>query len=257
MRWIPLLLLWLPLAAWPPAAAAAPADPAPSTPPEVRALLARLDAARPDAAGGCLRVPFERRKATPLLRRPLASSGVLTASGGALRWETRTPRPGLTVIAGGQVRIVDPGARQVEVYPLGGPAGAAASFGPASPLSGLPDRFAVTRAAPPAWDPPEATPPEADPPEADPPEAPSPVGVPAPALVGLRLVPLDAAVATQLRSIGLGVEEATGSVRLLETLEADGSSTAYRFGSAEPSEAPCPIEPPAPEGYELVRPLER
>ena len=213
--------------------AASPAPPAAeaTTAPEVRGLLARLDEARPALGGGCLRVPFERRKATPLLRRPLASSGVLTASGGALRWETLEPRPGETVIAGGEMRIVYPEQRRVEVYPLGG-AAAAAGFGPASPLSGLPDRFAVTRADPPAWE-----------------------GDRAPGLTGLRLVPLDADTAAQLRSIRLGVEEATGSVRRLETVESDGSSTVYRFGRAEVSEDPCPIEPPAPEGYEVVRPL--
>lgn len=233
------------------AADAAPADAsleAAEAEAEVEALLARLDAARPDLTGRCLRAAFERRKTTPLLRRPLRSSGVLTASGGALRWETLAPRAGETVIAGGEMRIVYPDEKRVEVFELG--AAASAGFGPASPLSALSERFAVSRADPPAWAEEDAASQLA--PLTSPLTA--PLTEPLPGLIGLRLVPRDPDVASQLRSIGLGVEEATGSVRLLETVDGDGSATTYRFGEAEVADAPCPIELPAPEGYEVVRP---
>lgn len=229
------------------AADAAPADPAleaAEAEAEVESLLARLDAARPDLTGRCLRAAFERRKTTPLLRRPLRSSGVLTASGGALRWETLAPRAGETVIAGGEMRIVYPDEKRVEVFELG--AAASVGFGPASPLSALSERFAVSRADPPAWA-------EEDAASQLAPRT-APLTEPLPGLIGLRLVPRDPDVASQLRSIGLGVEEATGSVRLLETVDGDGSATTYRFGEAEVADAPCPIELPAPEGYEVVRP---
>ncbi|BAM05245.1 outer membrane lipoprotein carrier protein LolA [Phycisphaera mikurensis] len=212
--------------------AAAPAR-AQKPEPAMAALLTRLDANRPDLADACMTAAFERRKVTPLLRKPLASSGVLTASGGALRWETLRPRPGTTVIAGGEMRIVYPDEKRVEVYDLSVAGGM--GFGPASPLSELTERFEVVEAEPPAW-------------------AGADAADPLPPLIGLRLVPRDAAVAEQLRSIGLGIEEATGAVRLLETVDGDGSSTSYRFASPEVKPEPCVIEPPAPEGFEVVRP---
>ena len=197
----------------------------------VAELLARLDEKRPDLEGRCLTAAFDRRKTTPLLRRPLASSGTLTASGDALRWETVEPRPGTTVIAGGEMRIVYPEEKRVEVFAL--PPSAAAGFGPAAPLSALAENFEVTLADPPAWDGEESE---------------------LPGLIGLRLVPRDADAAAQVRSIGLGIEEASGAVRLLETVDGDDSATTYRFGEPEILDRPCDIEPPAPEGYEVVRP---
>lgn len=61
---------------------------------------------------------FEKQKFTPLLKKPLVSRGRVLAREGAMRWDTLEPGVSHTLIRDGEVRILYPDDRRMEVYPL-------------------------------------------------------------------------------------------------------------------------------------------
>jgi outer membrane lipoprotein-sorting protein len=70
-----------------------------------------------------LRAEFEQRKRTPLLKRPIESSGKVLVKGDRLRWDTLSPAPSTLVTDASEIRIYYPDARVVEVYAVTGGAG--------------------------------------------------------------------------------------------------------------------------------------
>src|SRR4051812_396232 len=65
-----------------------------------------------------LTADFEQKKFTPLLKRPLVSSGTVSVVGSAMRWDTAKPEPTAMLINEKEVRLLYPNQKTLEVYPL-------------------------------------------------------------------------------------------------------------------------------------------
>lgn len=61
---------------------------------------------------------FDKLKHTPLLRKPLTSTGRVRIKGDAARWDTDKPHAGTTLMRDGEVRVYQPDEKRLEVYPL-------------------------------------------------------------------------------------------------------------------------------------------
>ena len=66
-----------------------------------------------------LRADFEQRRHTPLLKKPIVSSGVVLSKGDRVRWDTVAPRASSMLIGAGEIRMYYPADKLVEVYPVG------------------------------------------------------------------------------------------------------------------------------------------
>ena len=80
-----------------------------------------------------LTADFEQQKFTPLLKKPMVSTGSVRSKGAAMLWDTRSPEPTLMRVDEQEVRIFYPKQKTVEIYPIGGQLGTLA----ASPLPRL------------------------------------------------------------------------------------------------------------------------
>ncbi len=114
------IVLFLLLAA--PALAQSPAT-LPATPPNGLdpALWARMT--KIDAKAGQitdLSADFEQQKFTPLMKKPLVSSGTILAKGAAMLWDTRAPEPTMMRVDEKEVTLYYPHQKTVEIYPIAG-----------------------------------------------------------------------------------------------------------------------------------------
>ncbi|MBC7835826.1 MAG: outer membrane lipoprotein carrier protein LolA [Phycisphaerales bacterium] len=66
-----------------------------------------------------LRADFEQRRHTPLLKKPLVSSGVVLTKGELVRWDTATPHASSLLIGHGSIKLYYPADKLLEVYPVG------------------------------------------------------------------------------------------------------------------------------------------
>jgi outer membrane lipoprotein-sorting protein len=76
---------------------------------------------------------FEQRKFTPMLKKPLVSSGTVLGKGSTALWKTVKPQTTSMLVSPKDIRIYYPQQAIVEVYPVQGQLGALA----ASPLPRL------------------------------------------------------------------------------------------------------------------------
>jgi outer membrane lipoprotein-sorting protein len=127
-----------------------PPSPSPATtqagataPAEDPAFIRRLEAIDARAAGiNDLTAEFEQRRHTPLLKRPLVSSGRVRLKGTTIRWDTRAPSKSVLVINAESLWIFYPQQRTLEIYPMeSGLARLAAS--PLPRLQAVRDQFIV------------------------------------------------------------------------------------------------------------------
>jgi len=91
-------------------ASVAAADPA------FDAKLAEIDAKAAQIADYTAR--FEQQKFTPLLRKPLESSGIVRVRGPVVRWDTQKPDPAVLHVDGKEMKLYYPKQNLVEVYPI-------------------------------------------------------------------------------------------------------------------------------------------
>jgi len=66
-----------------------------------------------------LRADFEQRRHTPLLKKPIVSSGVVLSMGDRVRWDTVAPRASSMLMGAGEIKMYYPADKLVEVYPVG------------------------------------------------------------------------------------------------------------------------------------------
>jgi outer membrane lipoprotein-sorting protein len=76
--------------------------------------LERIDAYAENIAD--LTAAFEQRRSTPLLRKPLVSSGTIHIKGSKTRWDTVTPSPSVLTIDPASLKIFYPEQRSLEIY---------------------------------------------------------------------------------------------------------------------------------------------
>lgn len=93
-----------------------------------------------------LRAKFEQRKTSPLLRRPMVSSGELIARGGVVLWRTETPRATEMRVGEKEIRLFYPGDKLIEIYPIAH--AKAMAGGPLPRLADLKAQFTFARPAP-------------------------------------------------------------------------------------------------------------
>ena len=171
---------------------------------------------------------FEQKKFSPLLKKPMVSSGVLTSKGRLVRWETTQPRhviilidpdiaalpaaggstspplerPAKSSAAAGEIRVYYPDDKLCEIYPAGG---ALSDFAgaPLPRLSDLRTRFSI------------ASMPVSD----------MGGGTGDTLLVALRLTPLTGDVQRYLESIMVLIDESVPSARKVVVTDAEGERT--------------------------------
>lgn len=100
-----------------PAATRPGVDPPPGVSPELWRDLRRIDEKATQIHD--LSADFTQEKRTPLLKRPMLSSGQVRVAGGVVRWDTLKPRPTVLWLRGPKVRIYYPDDKLVEEYELG------------------------------------------------------------------------------------------------------------------------------------------
>ena len=124
-------------------AGARPDDPDASTDAALQARLEALDVRFAEITR--LRANFRQERQTPMLRRPLTSSGSLKLKDGVIRWDTREPARSTMLITEAEIRIHDPEARVLEIYQTRERAGTAAEGRTGPPrLADLLARFSVS-----------------------------------------------------------------------------------------------------------------
>ncbi len=201
------------------APATQPADP------QLMADLQRVDAAAGPAAA--VTADFRQEKFTPLLKRPLVSTGRVAARGDVSLWTTVQPRPSAMRVTADQIRIYYPDQSVVETYPVQGQLGALA----ASPLPRLAvlrqffsfDRLPGTDAG----------------------------------TLSVRMTPLTDELRQHVREVRVTLDRAAGSIRRAETTAADGDRTVLTFDHVDlhAPVADADLALAVPPGTREVQPL--
>lgn len=80
---------------------------------------ARLEALdRRAAETADITVDFEEEKFTPLLKKPLRSTGTVRVVAGRIRWDTQTPFPVMMLLENQELKLYFPQRQALEVYAL-------------------------------------------------------------------------------------------------------------------------------------------
>lgn len=156
---------------------------------------------------------FEQKKYTPLLRKPLVSSGVVRVLGGTVRWDTERPDPVVLHADAKQVRLYYPKQKLVEAYPIDKRMSDLAAS-PLPRLAALRQSFAF-----------EPLPPadmRAD--AAD--------LVDGPDRLAIRLTPTDAFLRRHVGEVRVLLDAGTGLMLCVVTVDAEGDRTVIRFSDA-------------------------
>ena len=177
---------------------------APSTAPvdpQLMAELQQVDAAA--ATASTITAGFRQEKFTPLMKRPLVSTGRVAARGPVSLWTTAAPRPSTMRVTADQIRIYYPDQAVVELYPVQGNLAALAAS-PLPRLAVLEQFFSFARL--PASD-------------AD--------------TLPLRLLPTTDDLRQHVREVLVTLDRRTGAIRRTETTDADGDRTVLTFDHAD------------------------
>lgn len=181
-----------------------------------------------------LTAEFEQKKFTPLLKKPMVSSGTVKAKGSAMLWDTRAPEPTMMRVDEKEVRIFYPNQKIVEVYPLEGQLSALA----ASPLPRLASliphfRFAAAKGAD-----------LGEEERAD--------------RLVVELTPIDKSLREHVDHVTVLIDAERGFILAFQLIDADGERTVIRFTNVKTNGKldDGKLELKLPEGVKTVRPLE-
>jgi outer membrane lipoprotein-sorting protein len=155
-----------------------------------------------------LRADFTQEKFTPLLKKPLISTGTIRIKGTAALWKTVTPSPTVMRIDAKEARLYFPEQKVVEVYAVDQQLGSLA----ASPFP----RLEVTK----KYFTFERIPARELSPDAD--EAKH---------LALRMKPIDAELKKHLDEVSVLLEISSGLVLEAQTIDADGDRTVLKFSN--------------------------
>jgi outer membrane lipoprotein-sorting protein len=203
--------------------------PAQTTQPELWKRLQELDAQT--ATIKDLTADFEQQKFTPLLKKPMVSTGTIKVRGSAMRWDTLKPSPTVMRVDEKSVQLYYPQQKTMEVFPVEGQLGSLA----ASPLPRLEvlkqyfsfHSFETKRA-----------------------------GLPENATL-VRLEPINPEIAQHVKEVNV-ILDGRGLVWEFEMTDADGERTVINFRNLRTdtglSEADADLKPPA--GTKIVKPLD-
>ena len=215
-----------------PTAATLPAAPPQGVTGELWARLTALDAKA--AAIDDLTANFQQQKFTPLLKKPMVSSGTVLVKGQAMLWKTTDPQPTSMRVDEKQVSLYYPQEKIVEIYPVTGELSALAS----SPLPRLAMLVKHFHFAP-------ATAKEMGLDEE-------------PATQALRLTPSEPSLRQHVERVTVLIDGQRGFMVACELIDADGERTLIRFSHVKVNvsldEAALRLE--LPPDVKQVHPLE-
>lgn len=181
-----------------------------------------------------LRAKFEQRKHTPLLKKPLISTGTLTAKAERARWDTLSPHASTTTLDARELRVYYPEQRTVEIYQLGQDVREFA--GATLPrLEKLKASFSIAAIKPSALG------------ESDDNKE----------LLAIELTPLAAQLRERVARVRVLIDTALPAARRLEILDPDGDRTEMVFTDIRLGEKiePAELTLDTPSGVREVRPL--
>jgi outer membrane lipoprotein-sorting protein len=177
-----------------------------------------------------LTAKFEQRKFTPLLKKPLVSSGTLTVKGAAMLWRTEKPEPTIMRIDAKEAQLYYPKQKVVEVYPIGQKLGALAAS-PLPRLGVLKEHFKIEQV---------------------------PMKEDVAGQMLLKLTPTNAELRQHVEQVVVLLDVNSGLMLRAETTDADGDRTVLTFtesrvnGGVREEDVRLQI----PSGVKVVRPLE-
>lgn len=155
-----------------------------------------------------LQADFVQKKQTPLLKKPLISSGTLLLKGSRTLWKTTQPEPSDMLIDPKEIRIYFPREKSMEIYPVQGRMGALAAS-PLPRLNLLREFFSFQRIGP--HDLSDDASPDA--------------------YLALQLTPLDPTLAEHLTSVRVLINRQTGLIQSAQTLDPAGDRTTLTFSN--------------------------
>ena len=186
------------------------------------------------AAIGDLAADFEQQKFTPLLKKPMVSTGVVRAKGDSMFWDTRTPQPTVMRVDGKEVAIYYPQQKTVEIYSIGGQLSAVAAS-PLPRLATLLEHFSFSPAS--AKD----------------------LGLQDdPTHLALRLTPLDESLRSHVSAVTVWIDAERGFISTFSLVDSDGERTVIRFSNVRTNMHmdDSQLRLSLPPDVKTVRPLE-
>jgi outer membrane lipoprotein-sorting protein len=178
---------------------------------------------------------FEQRKFTPLLKKPLVSSGQVLGKSDRTLWTTDKPEPTKMLVDSTSIRIYYPRQELEEIYPIEGQLGALASS-PLPRIDALRRFFSFEK-------------------------------IPANSLnsaaddekyLALRMLPIDASLKEHVEEVKVLLDRRTGFIVRAENTDADGDRTVLTFSNVKVDTALSDesLRLDVPAGTKISRPLD-
>jgi outer membrane lipoprotein-sorting protein len=157
-----------------------------------------------------LRADFEQQKHTPLLKKPLISSGKVLLKGSQTHWDIQKPEPTVMFMDAKEIRLYYPKQSMLEIYPIEGDLGSLAAS-PLPRLEILKRFFSFERIDPAELDP-----------QAD-----------VEKTLALRMTPTDDSLRQHVREVRVLLSRETGFILRAETRDTDGDRTMLIFSNPQ------------------------
>jgi outer membrane lipoprotein-sorting protein len=182
-----------------------------------------------------LSAKFEQKKFTPLVKKPLVSTGEVHVKGPVMRWDTTAPAPTVMRVDEKEVRLYYPQQKVVEVYKVDQQLSSMAAS-PLPRLDVLTQHFTFEKLDDKAM-------------HLD--------GDPANTLA-LRLTPTDAAMKEHVDEVRVLLDSEHGYILRFEMIDADGDRTVISFTGIQTNTKlpPSAVELTVPPDVKVSRPLE-
>jgi outer membrane lipoprotein-sorting protein len=182
-----------------------------------------------------LRADFTQQKFTPLLKKPLTSTGQILIKGSASLWNTKEPEPTIMRIDDKQVKLFYPKQKAIEVYAIDQKMGALAAS-PLPQLDTLKKSFSF-----------EKVPAKELLPEADDAKH-----------LALRMRPTDPEIKKHVDEVDVVLDIASGFVLRAQTIDPDGDRIVLSFSNPKINTGikEDELELKAPSGTTVTHPLE-
>ncbi len=183
-----------------------------------------------------LSADFTQEKHTPLLKRPLVSSGTIRIKGSAALWETKAPEPTVMRIDEKELRLLYPKQKVLEVFAADEKMGSLAAS-PFPRLAVLTKHFTFERAdAKQLYEKAEEG-----------------------KHLAVRMRPVEAALKKHLDEVTVVLEVATGLVVRAQTVDADGDRIVLTFANVRTDTGltDADLKMTVPAGVTVTRPLEK
>lgn len=205
-----------------------------ATNPTLWARLVKID--QIGAKANDLTADFEQQKFTPLLRKPLISTGTIRVKGTAMVWDTAKPEPTAMRIDQKEIQLYYPRQKVLEIYPIDRQLGSLAAS-PLPRLDVLRKYFAIEEI--PATD------------------AGAEKGASSDRM-GLRLTPTDALLREHLDQVVVLLDVQRGLILRAEMTDADGDRTQIVFSNIQVNTGlkDGDVTLHVPESAQVTRPLD-